>query len=69
MITQHDELSVPVAVYNYLPTPQRVTLTLDDARWFTREGDATQTIDLQPSQVRLEQIQFFVDGHSRFSKR
>jgi hypothetical protein len=51
VLTQHDELSVPVAVYNYLSTPQRVTLTLDDARWFVREGDATQTIDLQPSQV------------------
>src|SRR5262249_61092511 len=33
MVTQHDELSVPVAVYNYLKTPQRVTLGLEDARW------------------------------------
>ncbi len=50
-ITQHDELSVPVAVYNYLPTAQRITLELDDAPWFARKGEATQSIDLAPSQV------------------
>ena len=51
VVTQHDELSVPVAVYNYLPSSQRVTLTLEDKPWFTRLSDKTQTIDLQPSQV------------------
>jgi uncharacterized protein YfaS (alpha-2-macroglobulin family) len=50
-LTQHDEVAVPVAIYNYLPQPQRVTLTLEDASWFTRQGEKTQSIDLAPQQV------------------
>src|SRR5581483_538064 len=64
-ITQHDELAVPVAVYNYLTTPQRVTLTLDDARWFTRTGEAEQSIDLAPSQVGVRYFRIRVAGVGR----
>jgi len=65
VLTQHDELSVPVAVYNYLSTPQRVTLTVDDARWFTRDGAATQTIDLGPSQVGVRYFRIRTLGIGR----
>jgi uncharacterized protein YfaS (alpha-2-macroglobulin family) len=65
VITQHDELSVPVAVYNYLATPQRVTLTLEDGRWFTRSGEATQTIDLEPSQVGVRYFRIRALGVGR----
>src|SRR5262249_26843150 len=65
MVTQHDELSVPVAVYNYLKTPQRVTLGLEDARWFTRAGAAEQTIDLGPSQVGVRYFRIRVGGVGR----
>lgn len=49
--TQHDELHLPVAVFNYLDKPQRITLAIDDAPWFTRTGKAEQHVDVAPSQV------------------
>jgi hypothetical protein len=65
VLTQHDELSVPVAVYNYLSTPQRITLELADARWFTRTGEAVQSIDLQPSQVGVRYFRIRALGVGR----
>jgi uncharacterized protein YfaS (alpha-2-macroglobulin family) len=65
VVTQHDELAVPVAVYNYLTTPQRVTLTLDDGRWFARAGEAVQSIDLQPSQVGVRYFRIKIGGVGR----
>jgi hypothetical protein len=39
-VTESDEVSVPVAVYNYLPSPQRVSLELRQDSWFTlSDGD------------------------------
>jgi uncharacterized protein YfaS (alpha-2-macroglobulin family) len=64
-VTQNDELSVPVAVYNYLRVPQRVTLELADAPWFERAGEARQTIDLAPSQVGVRHFPIRVRGVGR----
>ena len=44
-LTQNDEVAVPVAVYNYLPEPQRVRLELELADWY----------ELQEIDVRAEQ--------------
>ena len=44
-LTQNDEVAVPVAVYNYLPEPQRVLLELELAEWY----------ELQEIDVRAEQ--------------
>ncbi len=39
-VTEGDEVSVPVAVYNYLPSPQRVSLELREDPWFKlQDGD------------------------------
>jgi uncharacterized protein YfaS (alpha-2-macroglobulin family) len=38
-LTEGDVVSVPVAVYNYLPKPQRVSLELRQDPWFTLDGD------------------------------
>jgi alpha-2-macroglobulin-like protein len=51
-LTQGDELSVPIAVHNYLPTAQRVELRVEPAAWFTLTGPAAQTLELPPSSVR-----------------
>lgn len=40
-VTEGDEVSVPVAVYNYLPSPQRVSLELREDPWFTLQGGDT----------------------------
>ena len=40
-LTQHDRVDVPVAIYNYLPAPQQVTLTLKQEPWFALQGKAS----------------------------
>jgi uncharacterized protein YfaS (alpha-2-macroglobulin family) len=52
-LTQADEVAFPVAVYNYLKTPQTVTLELQAEPWFTLldPGGLTRKLDLAPDQV------------------
>lgn len=52
-LTQGDEVSMPVAVYNYLETGQRVELTLEAQEWFDMQGEATQAVDLEPGDVTV----------------
>ena len=51
-LTQNDEISLPVACYNYLKQPQAVRLTLQAGDWCTLQGAAEQTVELQPNEVR-----------------
>jgi len=46
-----DEVTVPVAVYNYLDRPQKLTLELAGADWFELLDDAKKTVDLAPGEV------------------
>lgn len=68
-LTQHDEVAVPVAVYNYLPTPQKVTLEVPPAPWFELVGapgaGATQVITVAPAQVGLGYVRLRVLGHGQ----
>jgi hypothetical protein len=52
-LTQNDEVAFPVAVYNYLKTPQTVKLELQPAPWFelTDGAGLTRTLDLKASEV------------------
>jgi uncharacterized protein YfaS (alpha-2-macroglobulin family) len=51
-LTQNDEVTIPVAVYNYLPEAQKVKLVLEKADWFRMVDDAMEkTLTLQPNQV------------------
>jgi alpha-2-macroglobulin-like protein len=51
-LTRGDEVVIPVVVYNYLPTPHTVELTLGDGDWFQRLDASAQRIDLKPNEVR-----------------
>lgn len=51
-LTQGDEVSVPVSVYNYLNVPQTVTLNAEKEDWFTLTGDAKQTVQLGANEVK-----------------
>lgn len=51
-VTQHDVLQVPVAVYNYLPTTETVTLDLQDEGWFEAVGATSQSLTLGPGEVK-----------------
>ncbi len=65
-LTQTDEVAFPVAVYNYLKTPQTVKIELQKEAWFelldsplpaggegpgVRGTGFTRTLDLQPNEV------------------
>ncbi len=52
-LTQADEVAFPVAVYNYLKTPQTVKIELQKESWFELidEGGLTRSLDLQPNEV------------------
>ncbi|MDQ3814430.1 MAG: hypothetical protein M3347_10820, partial [Armatimonadota bacterium] len=54
-LTQNDEVSIPVAVYNYLPQAQMVRLKLEteDESWFEMASGETaeRTVDMDANQV------------------
>ncbi len=52
-LTQGDEVSMPVAVYNYLPSGQRVELTLEQQDWFESLGEASQAVEVAPGDVSV----------------
>ena len=52
-LTQNDEVAFPVAVYNYLKTPQTVKIELEAANWFELMPGETpeRSLDLKPNEV------------------
>ncbi len=52
-LTQGDEVSLPVAVYNYLESGQRVELTLEQQEWFESLGESTQAVEVAPGDVTV----------------
>jgi uncharacterized protein YfaS (alpha-2-macroglobulin family) len=53
-LTQNDEVSVPIVVYNYRKQPQRVRLELKAASWFElmNQQSRVQELRLEPQEVR-----------------
>jgi hypothetical protein len=51
-LTRGDEVAIPVVLYNYLDKAQTVEITLGDANWFERLGEATQRLELAAGEVR-----------------
>jgi hypothetical protein len=45
-LTQGDEISIPVGVFNYLPEAQEVRLVVEPEPWFELLGDAEQTLTI-----------------------
>jgi len=53
-LTQNDEISIPIAVYNYLPESQTVKLFLELLPWFELVGDkAEKSLDIAASDIRV----------------
>ena len=50
-LTRGDQVSVPVAIYNYLDIPQTVVLTAENADWVRFLNGGTVTVPLDPGQV------------------
>jgi hypothetical protein len=52
-LTQNDQVSIPVAVYNYLKTSQRVQLELQLEPWFELLDDSTKERVLKENEVSV----------------
>ncbi|MGC9358097.1 MAG: alpha-2-macroglobulin family protein, partial [Anaerolineae bacterium] len=50
-MTQNDEVSLPVAVYNYLEEAQTVRVVLEEEPWFEMLGEAEKTLEIGPGDV------------------
>lgn len=52
-LTEGDEISIPVAVYNYLPTSQKIELKLEANSWFELLDEPTKKIELKKDEVTV----------------
>ncbi|GAB4340677.1 MAG: hypothetical protein Kow0099_16820 [Candidatus Abyssubacteria bacterium] len=52
-LTQHDRISIPIAVYNYLPEPQTVELKITKEDWFRLLDEPIKTIRLKQDEVSV----------------
>lgn len=52
-LTQGDEISIPVAIYNYLPKSQEIRLVLQDEDWFDLVGKSEVTKTLGKDEVSV----------------
>lgn len=52
-LTRGDEVTFPVAVYNFLDVPQSVEITVETGSWYTPLGETSATLELQPGQVTV----------------
>jgi 5-hydroxyisourate hydrolase-like protein (transthyretin family) len=50
-LTQGDEISIPVGVFNYLPEAQQVRLAVEPENWFELLGQAEQSLTIAPNEV------------------
>ncbi|MFQ6015910.1 MAG: MG2 domain-containing protein [Anaerolineae bacterium] len=52
-LTQNDEVSVPVAVFNYLPEAQRVRLEVTLEDWFELQDEASKEMTIEANDVEV----------------
>ncbi len=52
-LIQGDEISIPIALYNYLPKPQKIKLILESGDWFEILGDKEVTKTLNKDEVSV----------------
>ncbi len=50
-LTQGDEISIPVGVFNYLPQSQEVRLVVEPESWFELLGPAEQTLTIAANDI------------------
>ncbi|MBN1579191.1 MAG: hypothetical protein JXA89_00705, partial [Anaerolineae bacterium] len=52
-LTQGDEISIPVGVFNYLPEAQEVRLVVEQEAWFELLGQAEQTLTIASNDIEV----------------
>ena len=66
-LTQNDRVEIPVAVYNYLPGEQEVSLTLEEQPWFKLEGAAKRSVRMARNEVKVVHFPLTVTSLGRHS--
>ena len=67
-LTQGDEISIPVGVFNYLPTSQQVRLEVKPEPWFELKGPGEQTLTIASNDIEVVYfpIRVVKFGHNGF---
>ena len=52
-LTQEDEISIPVGVFNYLPEAQEVRLEVKEEDWFELLGEREQTLTIESNDIEV----------------
>ncbi len=52
-LTQNDRISIPIAVYNYLPGSQRIRLEITKDDWFELADEAVKQLTLEQDEVSV----------------
>jgi uncharacterized protein YfaS (alpha-2-macroglobulin family) len=52
-LTQGDEISIPVGVFNYLPSAQQVQLVVEPDPWYDLLGPAEQTLTIAANDIEV----------------
>jgi hypothetical protein len=52
-LTQEDEISIPVGVFNYLPQAQDVRLVIEPESWFEVLGQTEQTLTIASNDIQV----------------
>jgi uncharacterized protein YfaS (alpha-2-macroglobulin family) len=52
-LTQGDEISIPVGVFNYLPEAQEVRLVVQEEDWFELLGEGDQTLTIASNDIEV----------------
>jgi 5-hydroxyisourate hydrolase-like protein (transthyretin family) len=52
-LTQGDEISIPVGVFNYLPEAQEVRLAVEQEPWFELLGEGEQTLTIASNDIEV----------------
>jgi len=53
-MTQNDEFSLPVAIYNYLPESQKITLEIEKGDWFELKDESVKVVNIDKNDVTVE---------------
>jgi uncharacterized protein YfaS (alpha-2-macroglobulin family) len=52
-LTQNDEVAIPIAVYNYLPTAQNVRLQVKLESWFELQDDPEKSLQIAANDIEV----------------
>lgn len=61
VLTQGDQIQLPVILRNYLPKPQEVNVTLEPSSWFSLLSAARQQVKVAPGEDALAQFSISAD--------